>query len=72
MLDGGGGIMQITKDKILEMLRESGDEAKAGQADRALPDEVDTERDAAALENLGLDPKEVHQKLTGEGIPRLS
>jgi hypothetical protein len=64
--------MHTTKDWILALLRENGDEAAAGRADRELPDEVDTERDAAALESLGLDPKEVHQKLTGGGIPHLS
>jgi hypothetical protein len=64
--------MQVNKDRILELLREQGDHETAAQADRELPDEVDVERDAGLLEGLGLDPKEVLQKISGEGIPRLS
>lgn len=64
--------MQVNKDRILEMLREQGDHDTAARADRELPDEVDVERDAGLLEGLGLDPKEVLQKISGEGIPRLS
>lgn len=64
--------MQIPKDRILEMLRTDGDETTAGQADRDLPDEVDTERDHEALSKLGLDPKDLLQKIDGVGIPKLS
>lgn len=64
--------MQVNKDRILELLREQGDHETAAQAERELPDEVDVERDAGLLEGLGLDPKEVLQKISGEGIPRLS
>lgn len=64
--------MRFTKSEIVTMLRESGDEGRAGQADRDLPDDVDTERDRGTLDKLGLDPKELHQKLTGEGVPHLS
>jgi hypothetical protein len=64
--------MQIPKDKILDLLRESGDEQTAGQADRALPDPVDTERDRGTLEKLGLDATELFEKFSGAGIPHLS
>lgn len=64
--------MKTTKDKILTMLRESGDEEKASRVEREFQDDVDTERDRARLEKLGLDPEELHQKLTGEGIPQMS
>jgi hypothetical protein len=64
--------MQVNKDRILEMLREQGDHDTAARADRELPDEVDIERDEGRLEGLGLDPKELLQKISGEGIPRLS
>jgi hypothetical protein len=60
--------MQIPKDKILEMLRERGDDQKAGQADQDLPDPVDTDRDQGTLEKLGIDPKELLGKLGG-GVP---
>ena len=64
--------MQITKAMIINMLRGSGDEDKARLVERELADDVDTERDRADLERLGLDPEELHQKLTGEGIPQMS
>ena len=64
--------MLVSKDRILTLLRERGDQQKADAVDRELPDEIDLERDRGALENLGLDPKELLQKLTGEGIPELS
>ena len=64
--------VQTTKDMIINMLRGSGDEDKARLVERELADDVDTERDRADLERLGLDPEELHQKLTGEGIPQMS
>lgn len=64
--------MLVSKDRILTLLRERGDQQKADAVDRELPDEIDLERDRGTLENLGLDPKELLQKLTGEGIPELS
>ena len=64
--------MQTTKDTIINMLRGRGEEDKARLVERELADDVDTERDRADLERLGLDPEELHQKLTGEGIPQMS
>ena len=64
--------VQTTKDMIINVLRGSGDEDKARLVERELADDVDTERDRADLERLGLDPEELHQKLTGEGIPQMS
>ena len=64
--------MQITKDKIVEMLQGQGEADKASRAERELPDEVDLERDQGVLDELGLDPKELLQRFAGEGIPRLS
>jgi hypothetical protein len=64
--------VRITKDRIVKLLRESGDEDKARRVERELADDVDTERDRADLERLDLDPEELHQKLTGEGIPQMS
>jgi hypothetical protein len=63
--------VQTTKARIINMLRESGDEDKARLVERELAADVDTERDRADLERLGLDPEELHQKLTGEGIPQM-
>ena len=63
--------MQTTKARIIDMLRVSGDEDKARLVEREARRRRDTERDRADLERLGLDPEELHQKLTGEGIPQM-
>jgi hypothetical protein len=62
--------MQIPKDQILEMIRGRGDDEKAAQAERELPDQVDTERDKNLLEKFGIDPRELLGKLGGD-IPGL-
>jgi hypothetical protein len=64
--------MKVSKDRIVTLVRETGDADRAAAAERQLPDEIDLERDRSTLEELGLDPKEVLQKITGEGIPKLS
>jgi hypothetical protein len=57
--------MEIPKDKILELLRQRGDNDKAEQADRELPDQVDPERDRGILEQLGIDPQDLLGNLPG-------
>ena len=57
--------MEIPKDKILELLRQRGDDDKAQQADRELPDTVDTERDRGILDQLGIDPQDLLGNLPG-------
>ena len=64
--------MHITKSHILGLLRARGDEATADRAERELPDQLDFARDRDALLKLGLDPKELVQKIDGAGIPGLS
>lgn len=51
--------MEIPKDAILEFLRNRGDTNKAEEADRELPDTVDTERDSGLLARFGIDPDEL-------------
>ena len=64
--------MEIDKTTIVSMLRERGDQAKAGQAERDLPDRVDTERDASLLERVGINPQDLIGKATGgRDIPGL-
>ena len=64
--------MEIDKTTIVSMLRERGDQAKAGQAERDLPDRVDTERDASLLERVGINPQDLIEKATGgRDIPGL-
>ena len=57
--------MEIPKDKILELLRQRGDNDKAEQADRELPDQVDPERDKGILDKLGIDPQDLAGNLPG-------
>ncbi len=51
--------MEIPKDAILEFLRERGDSDKASEAERELPEQVDTERDSGLLARFGVDPQEL-------------
>jgi hypothetical protein len=55
--------MEIPKDKVLELLRERGDDDKANQAEQELPDAVDSEQDADLLQKHGIDPKELVGKI---------
>jgi hypothetical protein len=59
--------MQFDKSQILDLLRSQGDKDKADQADRELPDKVDTDQHAGILERLGLDPADLIAKLAGGG-----
>jgi hypothetical protein len=51
--------MEIPKEAILEFLRERGDSDQAREAERELPDQVDTERDSGLLSRFGVDPQEL-------------
>jgi hypothetical protein len=57
--------MEIDKNTIVSMLRERGESDKAGQAERELPDQVDTDRDADMLERFGINPQDLLGKVTG-------
>ena len=59
--------MEIPKDKILELLRERGQQDDAARAEQELPDQVDTDRDAGMLTKFGLDPGELMGMLGGLG-----
>lgn len=48
--------MELDKSHITELLRVWGEQAKAEEARRALPDRVDTDQHAELLVRLGLDP----------------
>jgi hypothetical protein len=52
-------MMEIPKDKILELLRSRGEHDKAQQADNELPDQVDPDRDSGILQRLGIDPQDL-------------
>ena len=51
--------MEIPKEAILEFLRHRGQESQAQDAERELPDTVDSERDAGLLSRFGVDPQEL-------------
>jgi hypothetical protein len=57
--------VEIDKNTIVSMLRERGESDKAGQAERELPDQVDTDRDADMLERFGINPQDLLGKVTG-------
>ena len=63
-----GTIVEIPKDKILDLLREQGKSDQVEQAEK--PDQVDPERHSGLLEKFGLEPQDVLSKLGG-GIPGL-
>jgi hypothetical protein len=49
-------LMNIDKAKIVSVLRSRGLRARADWVDRELPDLVDTYKNAALLQMLGVDP----------------
>jgi hypothetical protein len=59
--------MEIPKDKILDLLKQRGENDKAQQADRELPDKVDPDRDRGLLEKIGIDPQDLTGNLGGLG-----
>lgn len=66
--------MNIDKDQIVSFLKDKGEDQKAKDADKELPQKVDPDKkeDANLLEKFGIDPKEMAQKFMGDkGIPGL-
>lgn len=60
--------MKIDKQELLNLLRTQGDNDTADEAERELPDEIDSDRDGAALDALGLDRTQLMAKLAGGGF----
>jgi hypothetical protein len=63
--------MNIDKSQILDLLRSQGDHDKATQADRELPDQVDTDRDGGLLDKFGIDIGDLLKKFGGGGLGKL-
>ncbi len=63
-----GGIVEIPKEQILQMLRDRGDHGQAEQAGQQLPDQVDPEPHSGAnlLGQVGIDPGELLGGLGGK------
>jgi hypothetical protein len=56
--------MQIPKQQVMDMLRDAGrpgDPDKAGEAERELPDQVDTDNGEhqSLLQRFGIDPQDL-------------
>jgi hypothetical protein len=60
--------VKLDKQELVQMLRGQGDNDTAEQAESSLPDQIDTERDADALESIGLDRTQLMAKLAGGGM----
>ena len=59
--------MQIDKDMIVGLLKNRGQQDKAAEADRQLPDKVDPQEHSGVLERLGVNPQDLIAKFTGGG-----
>ena len=59
--------MKIEKTQLVEMLRAQGDD-QADDKVAALPDQIDTERDADALAGIGLDQDTLRTKMAAGGL----
>lgn len=64
--------MQVSKARIVLLLRQQGQHARADQADQQLPDPIDTHEHGDLLNELGVDPKQLLSKLLGFGTPALT
>ncbi len=60
--------MQIDKNQIVEFLRSRGDQTKATDAERDLPDQVDTDQHGGLLSKLGIDVGDLLGGLGGGGL----
>jgi hypothetical protein len=57
--------VELSKDQVLEFMREQGSSDQVSQAEQQLPDQVDTERDAGLLSRFGIDPQDLLSKFGG-------
>ncbi len=54
-----GERVNISKDQILQLLRDRGQGDKADQASSELPDQVDTDQHSDLLSKFGIDPQQL-------------
>ncbi len=57
--------MKLDKQELVRVLHTEGDNETADKVAAQLPDEIDTDADAAALESVGLDRTQLMAKLAG-------
>jgi len=60
--------VKLDKQELVTLLRTQGDNDTAEQVEQRLPDEIDTDRDGGALDQLGLDRTQLMAKLAGGGF----
>lgn len=60
--------MKLDKQELVRLLRTEGDNDTAEQVEGRLPAEIDTDRDADALEAVGLDRTQLMNKLAAGGF----
>ena len=60
--------MKLDKQELVRVLRTEGDNDTADKVESSLPDDIDTDRDAGALESVGLDRTQLMAKLAGGGL----
>jgi len=63
--------MNIDKDTILNMLRSNGQDSDADQAQRDLPDQVDTDEQGGLLAQHGISVRVLTDKLGGDDLSDL-
>jgi hypothetical protein len=61
-------LVKLDKQEFVRVLRTEGDNDTADKVEAELPDEIDTDRDADALEGMGLDRTQLMAKLAGGGL----
>jgi hypothetical protein len=63
---GRRGEVELDKDTIVNFIKEHvGDKGKAEEANRELPDKVDTDKEAGLLGRFGVNPQDLLGKLGG-------
>lgn len=60
--------MNLDKQELVTLLRTQGENDLAEQVEQRLPDQIDTDRDGGALDELGLDRTQLMAKLAGGGF----
>jgi hypothetical protein len=63
-----GDAVKLDRQELVRVLRTEGDNHTAAKFEAGLPDEIDTDRDADALEGAGLDRTQLMAKLAGGGL----
>lgn len=60
--------MQLDRQELVRVLRTQGDNDTADRVEGELPDRIDTDRDADALDALGLDRTQLMATLAAGGF----